>query len=64
MCLTLLHSVSYTLSRAGGATAAGNFGISYILSKRHDGWKSATAKDDYVKDSFSDRLLVSLNFGL
>jgi hypothetical protein len=54
-----LHSV-----RAGGATAACNFGISYILFKRHERWKSATAKDDYVKDSFSDRILVSLNIGL
>ena len=50
--------------RAGGATAACNFGISYILFKRHERWKSATAKDDYVTDSFSDRILVSLNFGL
>jgi hypothetical protein len=54
-----LHSV-----RAGGATAACNINISYILFKRHERWKSATAKDDYVKDSFSDRILVSLNFGL
>jgi integrase len=45
--------------RAGGATAACNFGISDRLLKRHGRWK--TAKDGYVKDSFSDRILVSLN---
>jgi len=50
--------------RAGGATAACNFGISDILFKRHRRWKSETAKDGYVKDSFSDRILVSLNLGL
>jgi integrase len=54
-----LHSL-----RAGGATAACNFGISDILPKRHGRWKSETAKDGYVKDSFSDRILVSLNLGL
>ena len=50
--------------RAGGATAACNFGISGRLFKRHGWWKSETAKDDYIKDSFSDRILVSLNVGL
>jgi hypothetical protein len=52
-----LHSV-----RAGGATAACNINISYILFKRHERWKSATAKDDYVKDSFSDRILVYAHY--
>ena len=54
-----LHSL-----RAGGATAACNFGISDRLFKRHGRWKSETAKDGYVKDSFSDRIQVSLNLGL
>jgi hypothetical protein len=44
-----LHSL-----RAGGATAACNFGISDRLFKRHGRWKSETAKDDYVKESVSD----------
>jgi integrase len=54
-----LHSL-----REGGATAACNFGISDRLLKRHGRWKSKTDKDGYVKDSFSDRILVSLNLGL
>ena len=54
-----LHSL-----RAGGATAACNFGISDRLFKRHGRWKSETAKDGYVKESVSDRILVSLNLNL
>jgi len=50
--------------RAGGATAACNFGTSDKLLKRHGWWKSETAKDGYIKDSFSDRILGSLNLGL
>ncbi|XP_071120815.1 uncharacterized protein [Mytilus edulis] len=54
-----LHSL-----RSGGASAACNFGISDRLFKRHGRWRSETAKDGYVKDSFSDRMLVSQNLGL
>ncbi|XP_071160892.1 uncharacterized protein [Mytilus edulis] len=54
-----LHSL-----RSSGASAACNFGISDRLFKRHGRWRSETAKDGYVKDSFSDRMLVSQNLGL
>ena len=49
--------------RAGGATAACNFDIADRLLKRHEWCKSETAKDGYIKDSFFDRILVSLNLG-
>jgi hypothetical protein len=41
-----------------------NFGISDRLFKRHGRWKSETAKDGYVKEFVSDRILVSLNLNL
>ena len=54
-----LHSL-----RAGGATAAANLGIPDRLFKRHGRWRSETAKDGYVKDSLTERLLVSQNLGI
>ena len=55
MVVTLpLHSL-----RSGGASAAGNAGVSDRLFKRHGGWKTDTAKDGYAKDSLADLLLVS-----
>ena len=50
--------------RAGGATAAGNGGVPDRLFKRHDRWRSETAKDGYVKDSVENRLEVSKHLGL
>lgn len=51
--------------RAGGATAAANApGISERHFKRHEWWKSESAKDGYVKDSESNRLLVSKSLGI
>ena len=51
--------------RAGGATAAANApGISERHFKRHGRWKSESAKDGYVKDSESSRLLVSKSLGI
>ena len=54
-----LHSL-----RAGGATAAANYGVPDRLFKKHGRWRSETAKDGYVKDSIQNRLSVSLNLGL
>ena len=50
--------------RAGGATAAANAGVPDRLFKRHDRWKSESAKDGYVKDSVVSRLEVSKRLGL
>ena len=52
-----LHSL-----RSGGATAAA--GIDDRLFKKHGRWKSDKAKDGYVKESITDRLLVSKNLGI
>ena len=41
--------------RAGGASRAANSGV----SDRHGRWKSVAAKDGYVKDDTSSRLVVS-----
>ncbi|KAK3090282.1 hypothetical protein FSP39_010613 [Pinctada imbricata] len=54
-----LHSL-----RSGGATAAASFGIHDRLFKRHGRWKSELAKDGYVKDSLTERLLVTQCLGL
>lgn len=54
-----LHSL-----RARGATAAANAGVEHRLFKRHGRWRSENAKDDYVKESYQNRLSVSLNLGL
>ena len=50
--------------RSGGASAAANIGVPDRLFKKHGRWRSENAKDGYVKDSFQDRLSVSLNLGL
>ena len=42
-----LHSL-----RSGGATAAANSGVPDRLFKRHGRWRSESAKDGYVKDSY------------
>ena len=54
-----LHSL-----RSGGATAAVNAGVPDRLFKRHGRWKSELAKDGYVKDLLSSRLLVSKSLGV
>ena len=54
-----LHSL-----RSGGATAAARAGISDRLFKRHGRWRSETAKDGYVQDKLSTRLVVTQNLGL
>ena len=47
--------------RAGGATAAANAGVEDRHFKRHDCWKSESAKDGYVKER---RLKVSKGLGI
>ncbi|KAK6165001.1 hypothetical protein SNE40_023749 [Patella caerulea] len=54
-----LHSL-----RSGGATACANLGINDRLFKRHGRWKSEFAKDGYIKDNLSERLIVSQNLGI
>lgn len=54
-----LHSL-----RSVGATAAAAAGIDDRLFKKHGRWKSDKAKDGYVKESITDRLLVSKNLGI
>ena len=50
--------------RSGGATAAANAGVPDRLFKRHGRWASESAKDGYVQDSLSSRLLVSKALGI
>lgn len=54
-----LHSL-----RSGGATTAANKGIKDRMFKRHGRWASESAKDGYVKDNLSERLMVSKCLGL
>ena len=61
--LAKLDQLGYDRSQfglhTGGATAAAAAGVPDRLFKRHDRWKSETAKDGYVKDSEGARLAVS-----
>ena len=41
-----------------------NSGVSDIIFQRHGRWKSVAAKDGYVKDDMSSRLVVSKSLGL
>ena len=50
--------------RSGGATAAANAGVPDRLFKLHGHWPSESAKDLYVQDSLSSRLLVSKALGI
>ena len=49
-----LHS-----SRAGGASATANAGVSDRLFKLHGRWKTDQAKDGYIKDKLDSLLSVS-----
>ncbi|KAL4240354.1 hypothetical protein ACF0H5_001144 [Mactra antiquata] len=51
-------------NRSDGASVAANKGIKDRLFKRHSRWSSESAKDGYVKDNLSERLLVSQSLGL
>ena len=50
--------------RWGEASAAANSGVPDRVFQRHGRWKSATAKDGYVKDSTDVKLSVSRSLGL
>ena len=50
--------------RSGGATAAANAGVPDRLFKRHGRWASESAKDRYMQDSLSSRLLFSEALGI
>ena len=54
-----LHSL-----RSGGASAAANAGVPDRFFKRHGRWRSESAKDGYIKDSFCERLSVSRQLGM
>ena len=54
-----LHSL-----RSGGASEAAKAGIADRLFKRHGRWKSETAKDSYVQESFDNLLSVSQRLGI
>ena len=47
-----------------GASAAANSGVPDRVFLRHGHWKSASAKDWYVKDSTDVKLSVSRSMGL
>ena len=54
-----LHS-----ARSGGASCAANNGVRDRLFARHERWKSASAKDGYIKDDTQSWLSVSQTLGL
>lgn len=54
-----LHSL-----RSGGATAAASAQIEDRLFKKHGRWKTDKAKDGYVKENITQRLLVTKNLGI
>ncbi len=54
-----LHSL-----RSGGASAAAAVGVPDRLFRRHGRWKSESSKDRYVKETLSNKMLVSMNLGL
>ena len=54
-----LHSL-----RSGGASAAAHNRIPERLLKLHGRWKSDLAKDGYIKENISNRLLVSKNLSI
>ena len=54
-----LHSL-----RSGGASAAAAVGVPDRLFKRHGRWKSDSSKDRYVKETFENKMLVSMNLGI
>lgn len=54
-----LHSL-----RAGGASKAANNDIPDRLFKAHGRWSSEKAKDGYILDDVSHKLIVSFNLGI
>ena len=54
-----LHSL-----RSGGATSASNADVPPLLISQHGRWKTAKARDAYLKTDSEHTLLPSLNLGL
>ena len=54
-----LHSL-----RSGGASTAAHNRIPERLLKSHGRWKSDLAKDGYIKENISNRLLVTKSLNL
>ena len=54
-----LHSL-----RSGGASAAAAVGVPDRLFKRQGRWRSDSSKDRYIKETMSNKLLVSMNLGI
>ena len=50
--------------RSGGPLRAANSGVSDRVFQRHGRQKSVVAKDGYVKDDMSSRLVVSKSLGI
>ena len=50
--------------RSGGANTAANAQVLDRCWKRHGRWRSETAKDGYVEDSFDNCLLVTKSLGI
>lgn len=55
---------THSFRSRGGASAAANSGVPDRVFQRHGRWKSASAKDGYVKDSTDVKLSVSRSLGL
>ena len=53
------HKFSIHSLRAGGASAAAALGIPDRLFQRHGGWRSSTAKNNYLKESLNSLLYVT-----
>ena len=62
--LATISAIGTHSLRSGGATAATNAGVPDRRFKRHGRWASDSAKDGYVQDSLSSRLLVSKALGI
>ena len=57
-------NISLHSFRSGGATTAPNAQVLDRCWKRHDKWRSETAKDRYVEDPLDNRLLVNKSLGI
>jgi len=56
--------LDFTALGQGGTKSAANAGIRDEVFKKHDCWKSESAKDGYIEDSLSETLSVTQNLGL
>lgn len=56
--LNVSHYSIHSL-RAGGASAAATLGVPDRLFQRHGGWRSETAKNNYLRESLDSLLLIT-----